>query len=291
MISTLSLTLLLGLLPQQKEPQDPAKSTQPSTLDEAKAAAVTLSQASGYQFDVEVKVNPVMLPRPVSTDGTQPKGVVYAKEEMTLKLDGHYQSGQPAHIKGEDVEVYRSGTKTAYRLEGSGEKDDLWRLADSAAGPVPPASDAADKDARERQSALWAACNMPLPHELLQDLSSKVTKMDRLLDEGGLLTKDKIIFVGQMKPECIKNCTTNIGDVGTVSCLLRIVTNKDRKIERIEIESHCASTGEKPTDKPVEPSADKTQPKPDMYLVYKISDVNDEEVEVPEEIRKMLASK
>ena len=307
MLSTLAAVLLLSGVPAQ-DPAKPDPTKQPPTkqdvtkaqnnpaLDDLRLTVQDFAKANSYKFKVETVVRPALFTRATTESGTQPKGVVYAKEgqdEVKMDIKGEFQNGMPVHLDGKDVEAFRQGSKIIYRAG-----DKVWRVKDTGAslptgtaGTSLPVDSGKPEDVRERENVLWALCALPVPHELLRDLDANVTNLTRMVDEK-LLTKDKLVYEGQLKGECLKNCGKEFGNATDVACSIRITTSKDRKIEKIELNAnHGKSNPSATTPTPADKSSSVDSKHSDVCFVYEIDDINDAEVKVPEEVQKLLANK
>lgn len=299
MLSTLAVTLFLAA-------QEPAKNNPPSNpqnnpaVEELRLTSQELSRASSYKFKVDAKVRPPLFAK-AGDSATQPKGVVYAKEgedEVSMEFKGEYQNGMPVRFEskeGKNVEAFRQNSRVVYR---SG--DNVWRVKDvgntlnptgTTGTSIPSADGAKPEDVREAENRLWAICALPLPHELLRDLDANVTNLTRMVDEK-LLTKDKLVYEGQLKGDCLKACGKEFSNSANVGCSIRITTNKDRKVEKIELNAtHGKTNPSATTPTPADKSSSVDSKHSDLCFVYELEDINKTEVKVPEEVQKLLANK
>jgi hypothetical protein len=336
MFATLAGAILLGMAaPQepQKPPQEPPTRTEAQDpadrVTKLKTAAAGIAEATSYRFELEARIDPEALAkklpeaaseaqRPQQGQGKQEppqhpqedrrsEGLAPAKqEEITIEMQGEYVRSLPIHFESEEMEAYRMAQKVAFRVGDDGQ----WRLQTDAprspldhGAPAHAGEDAARGKDMPASEALWAACVLPTPHDLLRDLSTKVSgsNVTEKVDKGGLLGRDKVVYEVQLDPECIQECLQSFGSPKEVTCIARVTTGSGGEIEQIELTASrkhaaprapaaAAATAEAAEDAAELAIVRSIDHEPDLSLCYRLKDVNDRvAVEVPEEARELLS--
>jgi len=277
MFAALASSVLLGVAAPQEStsPQD-ASNTQDLTA--LTSAAREIAEASSYRFKADARIHPRMLAQNKAAGHqkhgivTQPERAAYAKENPevgSVELDGEFVRSQPIHFENGDLEAFRLGEKLVYQSS-----DGSWKLS-------PPGVGHQGSDATDRDLALWAACVVPAPHELLRDLENNVLDLTREEEEGGLLSSDKILYRGQLKQERLAECMNALGE--GLTCSILITTTAEGDIETVELNAV-------PEGSPA-PSATEDAPTQGLSLRFELMDRNDDiEVDVPVEGQELLLS-
>jgi hypothetical protein len=249
------------------------------------ASIKTLEGTPGYRFSAKVTLEPMMWSAKSPTGILQNTDAAHApgmkdREPTTIEFDGTFARSTPLHLKGQEVDAYRDGTNLTFT-----DQEGEWQLQ-STAPPMPGHADQGlgkskvkPTEDHVRACELWALYNVLAPHELLQQIDTTKANFQRTVDEGGLFSADDYVYTTTLEGKAIPACCVSVlGSAGKLVCTLRIVTDKEGELQRIELQGTQMDLA-----KAVQPKSGEATKCRDISIHYTLDDIGDDvEVKLPQ---------